>query len=58
VHLERRDEAGRQVVLRRADGDPRRHLRHGLVADVLVDEVRGVPELRDLETRRVAEPLK
>ena len=38
VRVERRDEPGRQLVLRGADGDSRRERRHRLVADVLVDD--------------------
>ncbi len=58
MHLERRDEACRQVVLRSAHGDPRRDGRDRLVTDVLVDEIGGLPELRDLEPRRVPEPVE
>ena len=46
VHVERRDETGRKVVLGRAHGDPRRDRRDRLVPDPLVDHVRGLPELR------------
>ena len=49
VRVERRDEPGREVVLRGADGDPRRVRRHDLVADVLVDEVGGLPQPRDVD---------
>ena len=58
MHVERRHQPGGKVVLGRANGDPRRDLRHRLVADVLVDDVRGLPELRNLEPRGVAEPLQ
>ena len=51
VHVERGDEAGRQVVLGRAHGDARRERRDRLVADVLVDEVRGLPEPVDVDAR-------
>ena len=51
VDVERRDEPGREVVLRRANGDPRRDRRDRLVADVLVDDVRGLPELVDVDAR-------
>ena len=47
--VERGDEAGRQVVLGRADGQARDERRHRLVADVLVDEVACLPELRDVD---------
>ena len=42
--VDARDEAGRHVVLRCADRDARRERRNRLVADVLVDDVAGVPE--------------
>ena len=58
VHVERGDEPGREVVLGRAHGDPRRDRSDRLVADPLVDDVGGLPELRDLEPRRVPEPLR
>ena len=45
------DEAGGQVVLRRAHGDARRERGDGLVADVLVDDVRGIPERCDVDAR-------
>ncbi len=54
MDVERRDEAGREVVLGRAHGDARRDGRDRLVADVLVDDVGGLPELVDVEPRRVA----
>ena len=56
VRVERRDEAGRQVVLGGAHGDPRRVRRHDLVADVLVDEVGGLPEPRDVDAGVEAHP--
>ena len=46
MDVERGDEARREVVLGRANGDPRRDRRDRLVPDVLVDDVGGVPELR------------
>ena len=58
MHLERGDEPGGKVVLGGANGDPRRDLRHRLVADPLVDDVRGVPELRDVEPGPVAEAVE
>ena len=58
VHLESCDEARREVVLGGADGDPRRDVRDRLVADPLVDDVRRVPELRDLEPGRLSETLE
>ena len=57
VHVERRDETRREVVLRRADGDARRDGRDRLVADPLVDDVRGLPELVDVEPGVVARAL-
>ncbi len=47
--VDARDEARGDVVLRRADGDPRRERRHRLVADVLVDEIAGAPERGDVD---------
>ena len=58
VDVERRDEARREVVLGRAHGDARRDRRDGLVSDVLVDDVRGLPQARRLEAGRMAEPLE
>ena len=49
VRVERGDEAGRQVVLGGADRETRRVRRHDLVADVLVDEVGGLPEPVDVD---------
>ena len=49
VHLESCDEARREVELGGADGDARRDVRDRLVADPLVDDVRRVPEFRNLE---------
>ena len=46
MDVEGGDEAGRQVVLGRANGDPRRHGSDGLVADVLVDQVGRLPQRR------------
>ena len=43
MRVECRDEPGRQVVLRRAHGNPRGVRCHDLVADVLVDEVGRLP---------------
>ena len=58
VHLERCDEPGREVVLCGANGDARSDGRDGLVADPLVDDVRRLPELVDVDARRVPEPLQ
>ena len=44
MDVERGHEAGREVVLGGADGDARRDGRDRLVADVLVDEVAGLPQ--------------
>ena len=49
MRVERRDETGRQVVLRRAHGDPGCVRRHDLVADVLVDEVGSLPQPGDVD---------
>ena len=45
VQVDRGDEPGGKAVLRRARRDPRGKRSDGLVADVLVDEIGGVPEL-------------
>ena len=58
LHLERRDQPNRQLVLRRADRDPRRERRDGLVADVLVDEVGSLPQPVDVDAGVQAEPGK
>ena len=50
------DEARRQVVLGGAHGDPRRERRHRLVADVLVDELRRLPERVDVDAGVEPEP--
>ena len=55
VDVERGDEAGRQAVLRGKRRDPGRQWRHGLVADVLVDEVRCPPQDVHVDTRVAAE---
>ena len=44
VRVEPRDEPRGQGELGGADGDPRGERRHGVVADVLVDELRGTPQ--------------
>ena len=49
VQVERGDEPRRQAVLGSACGDARRDRRDGLVADVLVDELRGAPERVDVD---------
>ena len=46
MDVERGDETGRKVVLGRANGDARSDGSDRLVADPLVDDVRGLPELR------------
>ena len=56
LHVERRDEADRQLVLRGAHGDPWRERRHRLVADVLVDEIGRLPEAIEVDARVEAEP--
>ncbi len=58
MHLERGHEAGRQVILGRANGDPRSDRRNGLVADVLVDHVRRLPQLRHVHPGPVTEPVE
>ena len=55
VAVERRNQARRQVVLRRAHGDARSKRRHRFVADVLVDQVRRLPELLDVDVGGEAE---
>jgi hypothetical protein len=54
--IERRDEADRKLLLGRTHRDPRRERRDGLVADVLVHEVGGGPELVHVDARREPEP--
>ena len=49
--VERRDEAGGKVVLRRPHRDAGRERGERLVADVLVDDVRGFPEPGDVDAR-------
>ena len=44
VEVDRRDQSGRKAVLGGPGGDARRERRDGLVADVLVDQVRCPPE--------------
>src|SRR5918995_133529 len=58
VGVEGRDEAGRQVVLGGAHRDAGRERRDRLVADVLVDQVGGSPELFAVDTRFEPEPLE
>ena len=43
-------------MLGSAHGDARGERRHRLVADVLVDDVRGLPQLRDVDVAVEAEP--
>ena len=58
VHVESSDETRREVVLGCAYRDPRRHRCDRLVPDPFVDDVCGVPELRDLEPGPVAEAFE
>ena len=58
VHLESCDEAPPEVELGGAHRDARRDVRDRLVADPLVDDVRGFPEFRDVEPGRVTEALE
>ena len=58
VDVERGDEPGRQVVLGGPNGDPRRDGSDGLVPDVLVDQVGGLPQRRRVDTRLAAEPVE
>ena len=55
ARVDARDEARGQSVLGCADGDPRRERRDRLVADVLVDDLRGLPERVDVDARVEAE---
>ena len=54
--VERRDEPDRQVVLRCAHRQPGRVRRHDLVADVLVDEIRCLPQAGDVDARVESHP--
>jgi hypothetical protein len=58
VRVERSHEARRQVVLGGADRDARSERRHGLVADVLVHEVRRFPQRRDADVALEPQPLE
>jgi hypothetical protein len=58
LHVEGADEPDGELPLRRSDGDPRRDRRDRLVAAVLVDEVRGVPELVEVDAGREAEAVE
>ena len=58
VHVESGDETRREVVLGCAHRDPRRDRCDRLVPDPFVDDVCGVPELRDLEPGPVAEAFE
>ncbi len=58
VDVERRNEPCRQVVLGSSNGDSRCHGCDRLVADVLVDQVGGLPERGRLDTRLAAEPFE
>ena len=54
--VHRRDEPCGQLVLGRPNRDPRRQRRHGLVADVLVDQLRGLPERVHVDAGVEVEP--
>ena len=56
VRIECGDETGRQVVLRSAHRNARRKRRHGLVADVLVDDVGRIPERFDVDVALEPKP--
>ena len=58
MDVERGDEPCRKVVLGRPHRDPRRHGRHRLVADVLVDDVRRLPEPVGVDAGRPLEALE
>ena len=58
VRVERGDEARRKVVLGGAHGDPRRERRERLVTDVLVDDVRRLPEARHVHPGLAVEPAE
>src|SRR5919197_705439 len=55
MRFQRRDEAGRQIVLRRTHRDTRSERRDGLVADELVDDVRRLPQRRHVDVALEAE---
>ena len=56
VHVEGCDEPGREVELRRTHRDSRGDVRDRLVPDELVDDVRGLPELGDVDPGVVPDP--
>jgi hypothetical protein len=58
VVVERGDETGRQVVLGRPHRDPRGERGQGLVADVVVDDVRRLPQARDVDAGVAPEPVQ
>ena len=58
MHLERCDEPCGKVVLGGTDGDSRSDGSDRLVPDVLVDDVRGFPQLVGLDARAVTQPLE
>ena len=58
VDVEGSDEAGRQVVLGRADRNSRRHGSDGLVADVLVDQVGRLPQRSRVDAGITPQPLE
>ena len=49
IRVERRDNAGRQVVFSCPNGDARRQRDHRFVADVLVDEIGDLPQRGDVD---------
>ena len=58
MHLERGDEPGGKVVLGGSHGDSRSDRRDGLVPDVLVDDVRGFPQLVGLDPGALIQPFE
>ena len=56
MSVERGDEPGRNLVLGGAHGDPRRERGDGLVADVLVHELRGLPQRGHVDAGVEPEP--
>ena len=58
LRVERRHQPDRELALGGAHRDARRHRRDGLIADVLVDEVGGSPELVHVDSGGEAEPCE
>ncbi len=56
LRVDRRDEPDRHLAPRRPDGDAWQERRHRHVADVLVDEVGGLPEHLEVDAGVVPEP--